>query len=330
MTDVRRIGAQARLRRTYSDIEDHLREIRFKADASIQWKLGHDEAYHSRMRVWFEEQEVVFYEHGPLNPGLELNLRRNEHDELKRFTAWLHAEFLKPGFPDGAETVGIFDIRDRKILKRAFSKLPESCGRFAPDPDFFEASRVVEGVEIAHHFAEGMGPWIVTCRPAGVTWKEIKARLIAQAGEIPLEKRYALSGDGRALLKWILDLRRGEYLLGMTPPVEEHLEVDIGIETGWGDENVRTYVELLVEEINELTEFSLRTIGWRHYGREQTRILVRKKQSGLEETVREVQVWGLGKGTLLDAETVRAALNRLAGEAGGQEAVFPGAPCVRG
>src|SRR4029077_4475964 len=38
MTDRRKIGAQARLRRTYRDMEDHLREIRLKADASIQWE----------------------------------------------------------------------------------------------------------------------------------------------------------------------------------------------------------------------------------------------------------------------------------------------------
>jgi hypothetical protein len=38
MTERRKIGAQAGLPRTYDDIEQHLREIRLKADASVQWK----------------------------------------------------------------------------------------------------------------------------------------------------------------------------------------------------------------------------------------------------------------------------------------------------
>ena len=37
MTERRKIGAQAGLRKTYSDMEDHLREIQLKADSSIQW-----------------------------------------------------------------------------------------------------------------------------------------------------------------------------------------------------------------------------------------------------------------------------------------------------
>jgi hypothetical protein len=315
MTDVRRIGAQARLRRTYSDVEDHLREIQFKADSTIQWEDGHDEAWHDQMRVWFQGQDAIFYHHGPLNPALGLNLRTIEFAELERFKSWLHAEVLKPGFPDGRETVGIFDVRDRKTLKTAFGKLPDSCGKFAPDPDFFEALRVVEGVVIAHEFANGVGPWIVTCQPEeGVTWREIKERLGAKAKEMPLEKRYKLSGDSRALLKWILGLRSDEYLLGMTPPVEAHLERDIGLGTEVEEENVRGCVELLVEEINEQTEFNLRTIGWHHYTKEQTRILVRKKRADLEEIVRAVQVWGLGRDKLLDGDCVRASLERLVGE----------------
>jgi hypothetical protein len=317
MTEVRKIGAQARLRKTYSDIEDHLREIRLKADASVHWEERHDtKGWHSEMRVWFEEQKVVFYHHGPLNPALGLNLRAVEHDELERFKTWLHAEVLKPGFPDEAETLGIFDIRDRRTLKKAFGKLPESCGIFAPDPDFFEAVRVVDGVVIAHEFANGMGPWIVICRPEeGVTWRQIKERLRAKAKEIPLEKKYALSGDSLALLKWILDLGSDEYLLRMTPPVEDHLETDIGLQTEVEDGNVRGCVELLVEEINEQTDFNLRTIGWHDYSKEETRILVRKKRAGLEEIVRAVQVWGLSRDKLLDADRVRAALGSLVGEA---------------
>jgi hypothetical protein len=250
-----------------------------------------------------------------LNPALGLNIREFGHGELERFKNWLYAEILKPGFPEGNETVGIFDIKDRKTCKAAFTKLPDTCGRFAPRPDFFNALRMIDGMEIFNKFEEGGGPWLVVCQlQKGVSWKDIKANLTAKASEIPLEKRYNLSADSRALLQWILDLHSNEYLLGMTPPVEDHIENDIGFKTELEDENVRSYIELLLEEINEKTEYNLRTIAWHHYSHENTRILVHKKRAGFEEIVRAVQVRALSKNKLLDKDKVKAAIRDLIGE----------------
>jgi hypothetical protein len=266
------------------------------------------------MRIWFEKKELVFYHHGPLNPALGLNAREVGHAELERFKKWLHGEILTPAFPEGTKTVGIFDIRDRKTLKTVFSGLPDDCGSYGGLPDFFRALRVVDGVEIRYRFEDGE-PWLVICQlQQGETWKEIKAKLAAKAKEIPLENKYSLSADSRALLQWIMDLRTDEYLLGMTPPVEDHLERDIGIKAELEDENVRAYVALLVQEINDKTEFNLLVIGWHHYSKELTRILVKKKQADLETVVRTVQVLGLSKNRLLDGGMVRAAITGLIGE----------------
>ena len=172
---------------------------------------------------------------------------------------------------------------------------------------------MMDAMELRYRFEDGE-PWLVVCQlkpPA--TWKEIKAKLAAKASEIPLEKKYGLSADSRALLQWILDLRNDEYLLGMTPPVEDHLEQGIGIEAKLGEENVKAYTELLVEEINEKTEFSLRVIGWHHYSKDLTRVLVKKNQADLEEVVRAVQVFGLSRNRLLYGDTVRAMINGLIG-----------------
>ncbi len=314
MTERRRIGAQARLRKTYFYMEDHLREIRLKADSTICWeKEGH--IGQESMRIWFEKGQRVHYYHGPLNPALGLDLRKVEHQELERFKGWLHGDILKPGFPDETEIVAIFDIRDLKTLKAAFSGLPAPCGFNAPDPHFFDALRLVQGVQIEHSFLNGAGPWLVTCEPEeGVTWKDVKERLRAQAKEIPLEKKYSLSVDSVALLRWILSLRDDEHLQGLTPTVEDHLQTDIGIQTKWRDENTRAYLELLIEEINEKTEFNLRTVGWHHYSRELTRILVKKKQADLEAVVRAVQVLALSTNGRLDADRVRTAITHLLAE----------------
>lgn len=314
LTEQRKIEAQARLRRTYNDIVDHLREIRLKADRSIQWeKKG--ERWREKFRVWFEKKEIVFYHHGPLNPALGLDVSEIAYAELQRLRGWLYEEIMKPGFPQGTETVGIFAIRDRKVLKTAFSRLPDDCGRFGRLPDFFNALRLMGGMEIRHQFEDGGEGWLVVCQlEPGVTWRGIKEGLAAKAKEVPLDKRYTLTAESRALLRWILDLRADEYLLGMTPAVEDHLVRDIGLQTRLGEENVRPYVELLLEEINERTDFNLRTVGWLYYAKEQTRILVRKKRAGLEDIVHAVQVWGLAQNRLLDADAVRRAIGRLVGE----------------
>src|SRR5207245_10603174 len=101
---------------------------------------------------------------------------------------------------------------------------------------FFNALRLMDGIEIRHRFEAGGEGWLAVCQlQQGVTWKEIKARLAAKASEIPIEKRYSLNADSRALLKWILDLRRDEFMMGMTPSVAEHLEMAMGIEGDGGE-----------------------------------------------------------------------------------------------
>lgn len=311
VTDGNKIGAQARLRGSYSYIKQHLEEIRLKADENIQWEIERDN-WRSKIRVWFEMIGRIYYQHGPLNPKLGLDVGELGHRELERFRSWFYGEVLGSGFPEGREVIGILDVRDRKTLCSIFNRLPKDCGKYGPLPDFFDSVRMMEGMELRRSFEDGGGPWLVICQlQEGVTWREIKAQLKAKAKDIPLEKKYNLSPDSRALLKWILELRTDEYLLRMTPPVEDVLDTEIGIEVEWDDENLRAYLELLVEEINEKTEFRLRTINWHKYSQAVTRILVQRREVELDEVVRAVQILGLNRKRLLDATMVRAVIGRL-------------------
>jgi hypothetical protein len=140
-----KVGAQARLSKTYSHIEDHLREIRVKADPTIQWAISG--SWHSELQVWFKKEDEIYYRHGPLNPGLGLDVEEVQHAELERFKKWLYEQIPKPGFPDGTETIGILDIHDRKTVKQVFDKLPADCGRFGKMPDFFQALKLLDGME---------------------------------------------------------------------------------------------------------------------------------------------------------------------------------------
>ena len=90
--------------------------------------------------------------------------------------------------------------------------------------------------------------------------------------------------------------------------------MEIGFKTDWIDQNTRIYLELLVEEINEKTEFKLRTLDWWGYPREATRILVKRKETDIHEVIRSIQVLGLKQNKLLSAEKVKAALIGLLAE----------------
>jgi len=71
------------------------------------------------------------------------------------------------------------------------------------------------------------------------------------------------------------------------------------------------YLELLIEELNENTEFNLRAIAWQHHGKTATRILINRKKTDLDKIVRAVQLFGLRHDRLLNGDQVRTAINGL-------------------
>ncbi len=134
------------------------------------------------------------YDHGPLNPRLGLNLYEMFREDLDRFRDWLHGEIVKPGWPDGRQTVGIFDIEGRRALRQVFRRPPGTPPGSRLAPEFFQAVRLVAGLEVGCDFDDRAERLRVVCRPAHrVLWEEIKDRVRAKAAEIPLEERYRLS-----------------------------------------------------------------------------------------------------------------------------------------
>ena len=295
-------------------MEEHVEEIRIKADPTIRMETKGGFS-NQQVRIWFEKESSRNYDHGPLNPILDLNLRTVKHVDLEKLRTWFYQEIQKPGFPNGTETVCVFDIHNRKTLQSAWKYYADDVGRHGVMAKFFETVRLRPEIKLSFSFEDGAGPWLVTCRPKpNFTWNDIKERLAEDARAIPLEKRYSLSADAQALLRWILELRPDDFLAGMTPVVEERLGVEIGFKTDWIDQNTRIYLELLVEEINEKTEFKLRTLDWWGYPREATRILVKRKETDIHEVIRSIQVLGLKQNKLLSAEKVKAALIGLLAE----------------
>ncbi len=81
-------------------------------------------------------------------------------------------------------------------------------------------------------------------------------------------------GEAGQLLEWVEGLRDDQLDHGLSPIVEKCLHRQIGIECPWGDENLGTYLQLPVEEINEKAGWDLRIVRWRHYSGKETRLLV--------------------------------------------------------
>jgi len=127
----------------------------------------------------------------------------------------------------------------------------------------------------------------------------------------PLRQKYGLSEHGAALLKWIVGLRPEDYLATLTPVVEDHLKLDIGIKTDWPEENIPAYLAMLVEEINEKTEFGLLLQPWRKHGDLETRIRVKKKPSEMDSVLRAIQFNGLSRNKVLDSGRIKEAIDAL-------------------
>jgi hypothetical protein len=305
------IGAQAGLRKSYFYMDRHLEEIQAKADPTIRWETD-NEFSKPKFRIWFANEPTSYYNYGPLNPLLGLDVQRDVFGSSGKWREWLHQAILGPSFPEARETVGIFDISDRKTALKVFSSLPANCGEFGPLPSFFEKLRLIEGISIQTEFRSGAGPWLVAAVPEeGVTWKQIKERLLAKHQEIPLGKKYRLSPPALALLRWIGDLHESEFLLGMTPTVEPRLKSEIGIETKVDERNLRVYLDLLVDEINEHTEFMMRTIPWHSSNRFDTRILVKKKPIEISEIAKTVRLLALQRNRVVDLSEIRKAIENL-------------------
>jgi hypothetical protein len=123
-------------------------------------------------------------------------------------------------------------LRCATPLPRLADPLPKSGGDYGELANFFDALRLIDGLDLQYDFEGGGGPWLVVCQP-DKSWRAVKDALAAKTAEIPLERKYKLSGDSLALLKWIVQLRESEYLQGMTPCVEERIEKEIGLSAKW-------------------------------------------------------------------------------------------------
>ncbi|PYV63621.1 MAG: hypothetical protein DMG97_37180 [Acidobacteria bacterium] len=297
-TDQNKIGRQANLRGSYQEIADLFKEIQAKVKPRL---VVEEEGWGGPFKAYFAEVQPRYFDIGPLNPPLGLSLREVEHGELMRFKRWLYAELQRIDFPRNNEFVGIFEVADRRIVKACFSDWPTGFSWDDKIREFFDSLRLMPGICIHCLFESGPGPWLVTCSLSeGWTWSRVKEWLREQQSMPPLRQRYGLSEHGAALLEWIVGLRPEEYLGRLTPVVEDHIELDIGVEMDWPEENIPAYLA-----------FDLLLQSWQQHGNAETRIRVKHKPSEMDSLVRAIQLFGLSRNKMLDAEPIKAAVDAL-------------------
>lgn len=310
--DQNAIGRRANVRGTFDHIVDYLKEIQVKANPRLVFEKAN--GWHGPLRIWFAEATPQYYSIGPLNPQLSLPTGIITRGALEQFKSWLYSTIRNTSFKNDLDVIGVFDIRDRKTAISCFHDLPKASG-FSLDYEmrkFFSAVRLIDGIELRSQFSDGFGPWLVICKlQEGTTWEHIQRRLEAMEKETPLDKKYGLSRDSAALLKWVIELRADQCLRTLTPSVEDHIQLDIGLDANWPEENLAAYLELLVEEINEKTEFDLRIQTWHHYGKAETRIRVKMKRLELESVVQTVQLYCLKNNRVLSRDQVEQAIKAL-------------------
>jgi hypothetical protein len=93
--------------------------------------------------------------------------------------------------------------------------------------------------------------------------------------------------------------------------VENAARNQIGVEKLDYGQNSKVILQLLIEEINEKTPFSLSLIPWYEYPRDQHRILMRKKDNPEAVITRMIQIRGLEKNIALSASVVEKAIQDL-------------------
>ncbi|MES1180315.1 MAG: hypothetical protein ABUL66_00470 [Verrucomicrobiota bacterium] len=79
----------------------------------------------------------------------------------------------------------------------------------------------------------------------------------------------------------------------------------------WPKEKITAFFEMLVEEINEKTEFELKLQAWQQCSTKTNRIRVLRKTTEVDKIVRLIQILGASRNKLLKSAKVRATVESL-------------------
>lgn len=239
------------------------------------------------------------------NPRIDLSLeadRKADRDSVRRL---LYDELLK-ALPAGMGAFCLFAISSREELEKCLPRYA-SADNLAR---FFEALTVHDSLKKSYDFRSGAKCWFVAFSPAE-TWAGTLRAIEEELSRPSIAQQYGLSPDAAKLLEWIQDVPANQYAGPWTPIVENAVERWIGIRCPWGDENFAAYLQMLLDEVNERTEYDLSIQPWRHHGAMKSRVRVGHKRNGVDELISRLQVCAVTRGIHVDAERARTCIEGL-------------------
>jgi hypothetical protein len=310
---------KAGLRGKRGVLGDYLRELRQKLGNGFCFdSRGHKWGDVLEYRIWIEgavSLDEPTPRHEPpksLNPIVDVSL---EHCDKKDFDHWrdfIHG-YLRKIHPTTKTPVRLIWIETRQEMNRVFPKLRvERYGPGSELAEFWKQIPLHPEIAVAYDFRDTAGAWFVNLLPK-TNWEITIATLEELAKQPTLQERFGLSSEAAKLMEWIESLKPEAFKGKWTPIVEEEQEKRIGLNCPWNKENFSSYLQLLLEEINEKTGYDLTLQPWREYSDWKTRIRVAKKKSEESQLVRQLQLYGLEKGKHLDEPKVREMLAKLIG-----------------
>ncbi len=291
----------------------------------LRRKLGKGFCFESRGDRWDKKYEHRIWVEGEislegpapahrapdaLNPAILVDLEACGKREFDHWRDFIHAHLLKTR-PAGKAPVHLVWIESRAQMRHIFPELVVE--RYGPEDklaEFWNHVALHPDIITSHDFRDEAEAWFVNLRPRE-NWEEVLESLAQIAGQPTLRDKYGLSSDAAKLLEWIEQLPPESFEGKWTPVVEDEDELHIGLSCPWEEENFSSYVQLLIEEINERTAYDLRLQPWRDGSDIKTRIRVAKRYSAEDELLAQIQLYALQKGNQLDGQKLRRHFRKL-------------------
>jgi hypothetical protein len=300
-------------------VDQYLKELQEKIGSVFCYerrgeRWSRDNPY--EYRVWLDGEisidtplPIESAPHG-LNPVFEGRLGKSSKQDRDKWCELIYDRLLESR-PQGQEPFYILWINTGAELKRVF---PNRVGWFTYGSSeivkLITSLRLLPELEIAYDLSKESPVWYTLVTPQ-TDWATALKSIERLRNQPSLKVHYNLSDDASKLLGWIVELREEELLENWTPVVEDELEEMIGIECPWDDRNFSAYLQMLIDEINQKTDYDLRIQPWKDCSEWKSRIRVGKKKSDESVLIKQIQYFGIQKGKLLEEEKVRKLLSQI-------------------
>jgi hypothetical protein len=304
-TDARTLAFQIGVAGRENEFEDYLWEVSSKAKIPLRWEsTGTRYGENLRFRIWLNEKAESGNGTG-LNPKLEVNFSDLKKDDLDGVRKLMH-ELIVRAEPQGNTPLSVFRISTHQELKQCFRGEPrgDTMARF------FDAVTLNKSVKRFYDFRDRAPCWSVTLLPERA-WETSVEAIRQELAQPSLEERFGLSAEAAKLLAWIEKLPSEQMLGCYSPVVEDARQRWIGISSPWEDANFAAYLQMLLDEINEKTEYNLKVQSWHHYSSTKSRIRVDRKRPVMDDVIKQLQWNAWRQGVSLDPVRIQQILEQL-------------------